>query len=608
MNKLKSIILAGITLLSLGGCKSDLQELNTNPELLGETDPRFVFTGATQNWNNCSRDHLMSKYSGVMQIMQYLVSYGGPTENIYANTNKASNPAPFMPYYGDFFGSTNSIGQRLRYLVDVVIENNKEKHRFQHLAAIANILEAYQAWLLFDVYGSAPYVEAFKVGEGIKTPTYDFYQDIYKEFDQTVKNGVELLYSNLENQYEIGKNDLFYKGDISKWIKFGNTLRIKMAQRLEKADPAYYSTIIAEALTHPGGIIASNEQSCIYYHPNEYNNNTDDTCILTYQYGVSKALVNFLMQYNDPRLPLLVRRNGFGIGNNNQTNDERFNLMIKYYPDYETRFSQWTKRYVGMSANPDSTKSLWSSATYIDLPYNDGADRTVSIRMNSQIESRYYVKNGGNVGTQLTARDKEDNTYHANENEITLFDPQITYPEVCFMLAEISLKANTSMGGKDANTWFKEGIKSSMEQYQMWAEKMKVPAAMAANSDNYNPITAGSIEAYLAQPEFQVATLEKIITQQWVNLFMRPEEAWATWKRTGFPSFKDQPIPEDGVAYFETLTTGGDKLLIPRRCIVPTPNNANIDNFNKAVEKLMKDQHYGLTPNSTEGRIWWDRP
>ena len=88
---------------------------------------------------------------------------------------------------------------------------------------------------------------------------------------------------------------------------------------------------------------------------------------------------------------------------------------------------------------------------------------------------------------------------------------------------------------------------------------------------------------------------------------MRPEEAWATWKRTGLPAFKDQPVPDNGVAFLETIATGGDKLLIPRRCVLPTPNMENVDNFNMAVKELTTDPNYGSDENKSDGRIWWDK-
>ncbi len=619
MNKLKYILIGVFSLFLFSGCLKDYQDLNTDPELLGTVDPRNAFTGATENWNNSARHHLTSKYSGVMQIMQYIVSGSGAPSGIYVNPTGTSRPNIYTPYYSDYFGQ---IGLRLRFLVDNVIEINPEKERFQDIAAIANILEAYQAWLMFDVIGAAPYTEGLTaVSQNyIAKPRYDLYQkdingrEMYKVLDEKIKTNIAVLLQSNDNQYNLGRNDLFYGGDVSKWIKFANTARIKMAQRLEKADNAFYKSVVAEVLAAPGGIISAMNESCIYNHPNEHNNNTDDMQGLTTNYVASRTLVNYLKAYDDPRLPLLVRRNGFGEGNNNTTNDDVFKLLTEYYPNYQTDYAQWIDRYVGMSSNPDSSSSLWSSTAYYTIPYVeivDGkpAEKTMTVRHNSQIESRFFVKNGGKVSNTLGVRDKEDQAlYDVSQDAISLFTPLITYPEVCFMLAEIALKDGAAKAGKDALAWYREGIRASMTQYQDWAKKMGVPSAMNENSDNYAPITTAAIDTYLARPEFQSVSLDKIISQQWVNLFMRPEEAWATWKRTGLPAFKAQPIPENGVVYFEELKTGGDQLFIPRRGVLPTPNSGNVDNYHIAVEQLIADPNYGSGVEKTEGRIWWDKP
>lgn len=613
MNKLKYILCGALALISLSGCLKPYQDLNTDPELLVTVNPKSAFTGATENFNNRERHHLTGKYSGVMQYMQYIVASGGAQEGIYVNASKNTRPAPYTPYYEQYY---DQIGLRLRYLINTVIPMNAEKDRYQNIAAIATILETYEAWLMFDVNGAAPYTEGFKnASDGIRTPKYDLYQKdingtpLYKVFDEKIKASIATLQTS-KDQYKLDSNDYFYKGDESKWIKFANTLRIKMAQRLEKADNAFYKSVVNEALANSGGIISNLDESCIYHHPNEHNNNTDDMQSLTTSYVASRALVNFLKAYDDPRLPLLVRRNGFGEGNNNTTNDNAIKDLAKYYPNYQTKYAQWTSRYIGMSANPDSTNSLWSNDAYFTINYKDekGVDKTMTIRHNSQIESRFYVKNGGKVGNTMSSRDKEDEKYDVSQDNISLFTPLLTYPEVCFMMAEISLKEGGAKGGKDALTWYKEGIRTSMEQYQGWAVKMGVPSAMNAASDNYNPITSEKINKYLARPEFQTVSLEKIITQQWINLFMHPEEAWATWKRTGLPAFKPQPVPVNGVVFLEELKTGGTQVTIPRRGVIPTPNTENIDNYNTAISELIKDPNFGSKDDRTEGRIWWDKP
>ena len=484
------------------------------------------------------------------------------------------------------------------------------------MKAISQILLNYEQWRVLDTYGAAPITEAFRAqGEGIRTPRYDLYQEgidgtpMYKKIDSEVKAAVETLKASNESQHALGNNDFFYSGDVGKWIKFGNTLRVKMAQRLEKADAAFYNGVVGEVLSSAANIMSSNEESCVYHHTNEYNNNTDDIQDITSRYVASAAFVNFLKSCDDPRLPILVRRNGFGPGNNNKQNDDWFETFKKEYPDYETRWPQFTGRYVGMSANPDSASTTFNKGAYLTLPYHkaDGTEANLDIRMHSQIESRFYIKNGGIIGNNnMPARAIEGEDYYINQEKMHTFTPLITYPETCLMLAEIAVKKGGSVAGKDAKGWFREGVKASMEQYRDWAKNMFVVAQTSEKAPNYNPVTDEKINAYLARPEFSDITLEKIISQQWVNLYMHPEEMWATWKRTGLPAFKAKPEPEGGVAFLEEIKDAKNVLTIPRRNSLGTPNTLNIANYNTAIDALKKDAKYGSDTDRTEGRIWWD--
>ncbi|OJU25659.1 MAG: hypothetical protein BGN92_01200 [Sphingobacteriales bacterium 41-5] len=181
------------------------------------------------------------------------------------------------------------------------------------------------------------------------------------------------------------------------------------------------------------------------------------------------------------------------------------------------------------------------------------------------------------------------------------------------MMAEISEKAGAAKGGKTAQQWYEDGIRNSMKIYQQWGERMKVLSAAEATAADYAPITDAKIAAYLAQPQIAYTgssahKLELIVSQAWVNFFMRPEEAWSTWKRTGLPKFKEYAAanPTDGTAFLDAISAGASPLLIPRRSILPTPNSFNIENFNAAVTKLGAKPE-DLQPNKSEGRIFWDK-
>lgn len=608
-------LLAGVcSMFMFSSCLDEYVELNTNPEVMGNADPVNIFAGATKNYNNNSRSHLTGLYSGVMRYMQYVVRDGGADAGIYIKlSDDANRTSPTNLAYSQYY---QNFGLYLNNLISTAIPEHATPEKYNDVKAIAQILLNHQQWTVLDCLGAAPITEAFKNKEGIKTPQYDLYQKsvredgmpMYKVIDAEVKAAVEELKKSGADQVNLGKNDFFYNGDVQKWIKFGNTLRVKMAQRVEKRDAAFYNSVISEVLTSASNVIDSNEASCLYWHPNDYNNNKDDIQDITGRYAAAAAFVNYLEAYNDPRLPMFIRPNGFGLKNNNAENDNWFKTFEKEYPDWQTTYPQFVDRYSGMSANPDNVKDKLQANEYLNVEYTtaEGGKTTMDIRMHSQVEGRFFVKNGGDNGNNnLPIRDVEDAKYEFNDNDIKTFNPIITYPETCFMIAEIAFKANKAIAGKDATTWMREGIKASMEQYRSWAQISRV-LTEEKGSDTYNPMTDEKIAAYLAQPEFQEATLEKIISQQWINLFRQPQEMWNTWKRTGLPAFKDQPEPENGVAFLETVYDSEEKLVIPRRNGLGTPNTLNIDNYNVAVQALISDSYYGTATDRTEGRIWWD--
>ena len=626
MKTIKYLFTGVCSAMLLTGCLDEYKELNTDNELMGAVDPRNEFTGATLNFDNSSRAHLTNLYGGTMIYMQYLVGNSGGSADSYVSPAKPNNhPQPGNLAYSYYY-SNSAFGRNLDYLINTSIPKNAQAERYADVKAIAQILLSYQQWRILDAYGAAPITEAFRAqSEGIRTPRYDLYQKsideagtpMYKKIDEAVKGAVATLKASNSDQYALGTNDFFYFGDVAKWIKFGNTLRVKMAQRLEKADQAFYNSVINEVLTSASNIIASNEESCIYYHPNDYNNNNDDIQGITNNYVAGAAFVDYLKANNDPRLFIMVRPNGFGTGNNNASNDELFATFKKEYPNYDDAAAhpEWQKsldRYVGMSANPANKQDKYTNDRYLSIPYHkeDGTESTLELRMYSQAESRYFVKNGGTNGNNnMPARDIEDKTFEKNQDLIDIFNPILTYPETCFMLAEIAIKKGAAVAGKDATGWYREGIRASMKQYQDWANKMYVVAQVNNTVEKYNPLTDDRIDAFLAQPQFQTATLEKIISQQWVNLYRQPQEMWATWKRTGLPAFNATTASSaDGVAYLEELKDASTTLLIPRRNSLPTPNSLNMDNYETAVSALKADANYGADVRNTEGRIWWDKP
>jgi len=111
-------------------------------------------------------------------------------------------------------------------------------------------------------------------------------------------------------------------------------------------------------------------------------------------------------------------------------------------------------------------------------------------------------------------------------------EPFMTYAEVCFILSEYN---------DWDQTWYENGVRASME---------------------YNGCDAADIEAYITA--LPAANEENVITQKYIDLYMQPYNAWAEYRRTGYPTTFTLPGDDTGatdpdtgeVVYFEPLEAG----------------------------------------------------
>lgn len=148
-----------------------------------------------------------------------------------------------------------------------------------------------------------------------------------------------------------------------------------------------------------------------------------------------------------------------------------------------------------------------------------------------------------------------------------------TYAEVCFFQAEAALKG-WGAAPADAEGFYQKGIR----------------AAMAQQPYNITVVP----QAYIDK-EFSLAglteeqQLEKILTQKWLMLFGRDYEAYAEWRRTGYPKL----TPGDN--------KGSTNGAIPRRAGYSTQEALlNTDNYNEAVSRMPEKDSY-------LSRVWWDQ-
>jgi hypothetical protein len=146
----------------------------------------------------------------------------------------------------------------------------------------------------------------------------------------------------------------------------------------------------------------------------------------------------------------------------------------------------------------------------------------------------------------------------------------VTYAEALFAKAEAAKLGWIPGGDTEAAVNYNLAIDQSVRQWN-------------------NNVTTG-LPAMMSQPQIQYKSakaLEQIGYQRWVHLFLNGYEAWAEWRRTGFPAL--------------TPPTNNNGRQIPRREAYPTQEEQNNgQHFSEAVARL------GGT-NDLNGRVWWDK-
>ncbi|AQG78082.1 SusD/RagB family nutrient-binding outer membrane lipoprotein [Spirosoma montaniterrae] len=163
--------------------------------------------------------------------------------------------------------------------------------------AVARILKAYLFSVVTDRWGDVPYVNALKQTTAVPyDPQQAIYADLFKELREA------------SAQFDNGRafqGDILFNGNQARWKKFANSLRMILAMRLTKVDPATARTEFLAAYNDAAGYISTNADNATiqFTDVNQFRNPDNALFDGRSDYGVSDVLVNKLKALSDPRLP-----------------------------------------------------------------------------------------------------------------------------------------------------------------------------------------------------------------------------------------------------------------------------------------------------------------
>lgn len=271
-------------------CTDDYKEINKNPNGAVDISTTYLITSAQQKLISINSS---LGYNKTMMLWSQLWTQR-------ETTNRSRYDLAPEGDWDSFYISG------IPDLVSI-IELNKGEFKDDYAAygdnenqiAVARIMKAWAYSLMTDTWGDIPYSDAHN--RDVSFPTYDLQSEIYPNLINELKEAAAQI-----NESASGfiAGDLMYDGDMTKWKKFANSLRARLALRMMNANSSLAQTELADALS--SSIFTSNDdQALINFQPDEANANPINLEFVTQNWTFpTELLVNTMSGLNDPRLPI----------------------------------------------------------------------------------------------------------------------------------------------------------------------------------------------------------------------------------------------------------------------------------------------------------------
>ena len=557
MIKYKLFAIASVFALGLTSC-GDFGDTNIDPEHLneGNVPMAMLFTNGQHqslgtDWdiwrNSCIH---ASQWIQHMTSIQWWEDYGRYT------WSDAYSGAYWDTYSGDR-GAMRDI--------TTAYDSWKDADGMALDWNIARVMRVYAFSKMTDLYGDIPYSQAGRPGE-YSYPEYDTQESIYKSMLQELDEAQANLNSGVA---QMKAHDVYFQGDAASWKRFANSLMLRLAMRLVKVDEATAKSYAAKAVSN--GLITSNDQNVKLDHPGGVTTNDSSEPFAKInahedkEFFLSKTFVDILKSSSDPRLALIA--------------------TVCENPDISVQSSD----YEYGNSDPAIQHGL-PSGGYSNGPSSPYFIGKVDARFDSEKGNIYHDK-PGDAGVHFKSRFSVPNRYTYSDPEAPTFI--VTNAQTQLLLAEAALRGYIS---GNAGAFFEAGIRAAMAQFSQFPSK-----GASTLVDTY--LTPAAVDAYVASQTAAFATAsaegkkEMINIQYWINSFGDEYEAFANWRRSGYPTLEASPF------CIGTANADGNSQSkgIPSRFRYPTSEDQiNTTNYQAAVSRLSGGDRF-------DSRIWWDK-
>jgi len=280
-------------------CEKHLDDIRVNPNAVTEIDDAALFTKAVRDLFKGTADKSVSAFAGPYAHYLMLGSTHRP-------------PGQYLDVFdGDYNSTFNGIYNGvIRHSEEVLQITSKEGTKNEVRHALATIISVMGFAKLTDTYGEIPYTEGGKgKSEGIIKPRYDTQESIYKSLIERLGKSIEVLKTAKPSQ-AYPNSDPIFDNDLSKWVRFANSVRLRLAMRIRYANVELSKTTVTQCLAEPLMELMEHDAAMIETEGNGnpwYNIRTGFPRV-----RMSNFLIDKLQKTADPRLAVFVARDKDG--------------------------------------------------------------------------------------------------------------------------------------------------------------------------------------------------------------------------------------------------------------------------------------------------------
>lgn len=444
----------------------------------------FGFFACTDNFEEANRNHYLISDKELEQDFNLL---GSPFQSLLSNlfghqieedlchdnwVRHLGTPTPFVggvnnttyyirwnTYWDRIYGSVMSPAAQVIKLAD--------QGGYSVFSSWAKLIQVIAISKITAYHGPVIYSN---YGVSGKANIYDKESDLYNKLFADL-DAIQAVFAANKTYTGLKKFDASYGGDINKWMKLVNSMRLRLAIRISKVAPALAKTQGEKAMSDPAGLISANSEN--------FNVSL---------YGAKLPMNVICFEWGDTRMGAAMESFMVGLKDNRISSFFEPATDKTLYPDHPA----WPYKGVHSGAYLDAKDQR--------LPYStiSQAFKTVTSRRSFTYSEVLLCKAEAALRGWAGAGSAKDNY----ENGVKASFADWGAGGVDAYLADATSKPINYVDPKDARNNFTS----------------RTDITVAWNESDSNE-----------------RKLEKIITQKWLNNFTNANEAWCDHRRTGYP-------------------------------------------------------------------------